>query len=53
MLIIAGLEIRIVVVHSLPQERIGGLSGMVDRGRGRHKKSFAQDPDALLHKAAA
>ena len=36
MLIKARLEIRIVVVHPLPEARIGGLSGMADRGMGRH-----------------
>ena len=53
MLIIAGLEIFIVVVEYLPQGRIGGLSGVVDRRMGRLKKSFAQHPGSLLHNAPA
>jgi hypothetical protein len=52
MLAIARVEIFIVVVEYLPQGRIGGLSGVVDRRMGRHKKSFAQHPGSLLHNAA-
>jgi hypothetical protein len=52
MLIIAGLEIFMVVARYLPQGRIGGLSGVVGRRMGRHKKSFAQHPGALLHNDA-
>jgi hypothetical protein len=37
MLVIVGLEILIVVVEYLPQGRIGGLSGLVDRRMGMHR----------------
>ena len=47
MFIIAGLEIRIMVVQDLPQGRIGGLSRVIDWRDGSHKRSFTEQVEKL------
>jgi hypothetical protein len=52
MLIIGRFEIFIMVVEYLPQGRIGGLSGVIDRRMGRHWESFTQHSASFLDYAA-
>ena len=53
MLVIAGLEIRIVVVKYLPQGGICWLSWVIDWRDGSHKSPFAEAAGKLVLRAWA
>ncbi len=53
MLVIAGLEIRIVVVQYLPQGGICWLSWVIDWREGSHISLFAEAAEKLVLRARA